>query len=640
VRLSEYRTLLLVPACFLLATATGWAQSPYRMQGVVTDADTQIPVANATVQVFIPSDVDPTQRIRKARSDDEGRYAIELPAGHGRALTLLPPAGYCSAKSNDYEVFATSIHKPIFTKNYEVRKGVAIRIAVRPSDKVAIPPKTYVSIGRQQGNAYINGFCELELEGNGTVTLPELSGKFDVFCGDEKRKLMAPHSMSVDFDKGFDPGNVMADVTRQDDGATIVRDANGRAATLRGCDVTISENEMSIAIDVNVGSSNNLFGQLRGRIVDVHGDGIEGASLAIAFHSKGGSATSRITATTDNTGRFAVGVPQLRADQKVSLVVTRDGYAGMDTEPMDLAISDLGIADVEPIQIDVGCSVRVRVVGPDESPLHGAVVEPLNDYASRTRIVRTGPDGECQLTDLAAGLMRVSAQFGTLATRTKIPLDQGENQLVVLKLTPTATVLSTTPPESSPALAAGTAAPEWNISEWTDGKDRKLSDYRGKVVVLDFWGVWCGPCIHAIPAMKELHDRYKDRDVVFLGVHTAGTDMTLVKRLLKQQQWNATVGLDTGDDIVTGATVRAYAVRGFPTVIVIDPNGRITFNSGDVPKDRDAIMRDMQAVAESAGLPWPLDKDATEEQTAERMTRMLVVMFGGKIEQALKVNVD
>ena len=72
-------------------------------------------------------------------------------------------------------------------------------------------------------------------------------------------------------------------------------------------------------------------------------------------------------------------------------------------------------------------------------------------------------------------MMAVSAQFGTLTTSTKIPLDKGENELVTLKLTPTTTAPLTEQPKQLPALAAGTPAPEWKIAEWTDGKDRKLS---------------------------------------------------------------------------------------------------------------------------------------------------------------------
>ena len=75
-------------------------------------------------------------------------------------------------------------------------------------------------------------------------------------------------------------------------------------------------------------------------------------------------------------------------------------------------------------------------------------------------------------------------------------------------------------------------------------------------------------------------------------------------------------------------------------MIIVDRNGTIAFNSGDVPKDREAIMRDMEAMAKSAGLPWPIDKDATEEEVLERMTKLQVVMYGRKIDEALKVQAD
>ncbi len=72
-------------------------------------------------------------------------------------------------------------------------------------------------------------------------------------------------------------------------------------------------------------------------------------------------------------------------------------------------------------------------------------------------------------------------------------------------------------------------------------------------------------------------------------------------------------------------------------MIIVDRNGTITFNSGDVPKDREAFMRNMEAIAQSAGVPWPIDKDASEEEALERMTKLQVVMYGRKIDEALKV---
>lgn len=638
-RTAYFRLLLVVSICMVVSNGGVWAQSPYRMEGVVTDADTQKPVANTTVQVLITSESEPSQRIRKSTTDDAGRYSIEVPAGHGWAWQLVPPPGYCSVESNPTQVFATTDDRPVFTKNYQVRRGSPIEFVVRYPDTLSALPKTFVSLGQQKGNEYISGFCELDEKGGGTVTMLQLTGKFNVHCGDEKRTLVVPDGMVAEFEKGFDPRNVVSDGKRQDDGTVVVRDANSRTATLANCTAAVRDAHLIVVINVDAAVPDDESTQLHGRVVDVNTDPIQGATVTVAFYSEGGSASSDIKATTDSNGQFSVDAPKLSADQKVGLIVTREGFGGMDTKPTLVTVGANGIAQADPITLKPGCSVRVRIVGPDGTPLHGAVVEPLNDYASRTRIARTGPDGECLLTDLASGLMRISAQFGTLSTSTKIPLDTGENELVILKLRDTS-VPPPTQSERKPALAVGTAAPEWTILEWTDGKDRKLSDFRGKVVVLDFWGVWCGPCIHAIPAMKELHDRYQDRDVVFLGIHTAGTDMTVVKRLLKQQEWETVVGLDAGDDIVTGETVQRYAIQVYPSVVVVNRDGTVGFNSGDVPKDRALFMREMETLAKSAGLPWPIDKDAPEEEVKERMTRLQVVMFSRAIDKALDTKAD
>lgn len=633
----------LAPLLCLFAACDGIAaESPYRMEGIVADADTQEPVEGTTVQVLITSEPDPSQKVRKAITDREGRYSIELPAGHAWAWMLQPPSGYCSIESNPTEVFATSDERPIFRKNYQVHKGTSVSFLVRHPGLRENLPNTYVSLGQQRNNEYVHGFCELDAGALGTVTLLAPVGRFTVSCGDESQTFVAPQGIVVDFEQGFDPQAVSTEVEERENGTVVVHDARGRIATLANCKAIVSSRKLTIVIEVESIDSSSESTQLQGRVVDTDGRGVDGATATVAFYSSGGgSSSSQITATTDSNGDYEIVVPPISVGQKVGLVVTGEGYGGVDTRPMSLSADSDGVVQVAPITLRAGCSIQVRVTGADGEPVHGAVVEPSNGYAARTRIARTEKSGECLLTDLAPGLMRVSVQFGSQSASTKIPLDSGENELVVLRLSSRLSPSSDADaPKELAVLRAGIKAPDWSISQWTDGKDRELADYEGKVVVLDFWGIWCSPCINAIPAMKELHDRYKDQDVVFLGIHTAGTELPLVKRLLKQQDWELAVGLDVGEDIDSGVTVQRYGIKGYPSVVILDRDGVVVFNSNDVPKGGKIFMQQIEKIAKSAGLPWPIDKDATEEEALERMTQLQVVMHSRVIDEALKLQAE
>ncbi len=273
-RISSYLILLV---CVYLGSVNcdAWAKPLYRMEGVVTDSDTQEPVAKTTVQVLITSEPDPAKKILKAQTDDRGRYSIELPAGHAWAWYLELPDGYCAQNSNPTEVFATTDDHPIFTKNYQVRKGFPIKVVVRYPDTLTNPPKTYVSIGQQKGREYIYAYCELNGESRGTVTLPQLAGTFNINCGDQQRTLVIPDGMTADFDEGFDPRNVVSEAKRGDDGTVVVRDANGRKATLTKCDAAVSDKQLTIAINVDALRSNESPTKLAGRVVDADAHGIE-----------------------------------------------------------------------------------------------------------------------------------------------------------------------------------------------------------------------------------------------------------------------------------------------------------------------------------------------------------------------------
>lgn len=78
-------------------------------------------------------------------------------------------------------------------------------------------------------------------------------------------------------------------------------------------------------------------------------------------------------------------------------------------------------------------------------------------------------------------------------------------------------VPATTRP-SRPAPKAGTVPPELAAKDWLrTEKARTLANLRGKVVLIDFWATWCGPCVAGIPHLNDLHDKYGSKGLVILG---------------------------------------------------------------------------------------------------------------------------
>ena len=115
-----------------------------------------------------------------------------------------------------------------------------------------------------------------------------------------------------------------------------------------------------------------------------------------------------------------------------------------------------------------------------------------------------------------------------------------------------------------------------------EGKKIKLSDYKGKMVVLDFWATWCGPCRASFPNMQELVTKYKNDNIEFFFINTweRESDSEIkenVSKFIKENKYSFNVLFDFDDEIVT-----KYKIKGIPTKIVIDKDGNIiSINSSE-----------------------------------------------------------
>lgn len=122
--------------------------------------------------------------------------------------------------------------------------------------------------------------------------------------------------------------------------------------------------------------------------------------------------------------------------------------------------------------------------------------------------------------------------------------------------------------EAEKAVQAGKMAPDFTLKD-IHGKDFSLSSLRGKYVVLDFWGSWCGWCIKGMPEMKKYYEKYKGKFEI-VGVDCQDTEAKWKAAVEKHQLPWIHVKNETKD-----LTPEKYAVTGYPTKVLINPDGTI-----------------------------------------------------------------
>ncbi len=97
-----------------------------------------------------------------------------------------------------------------------------------------------------------------------------------------------------------------------------------------------------------------------------------------------------------------------------------------------------------------------------------------------------------------------------------------------------------------------------------------LAEQKGKVVLVDFWATWCGPCRVAIPHLVRMYNEYKDQGLVVLGI-SLDQEKDVLPKFIKDN--NITYPILYGNQQVA----KAYEVQGIPTLVIFDKKGKIAF---------------------------------------------------------------
>ena len=132
------------------------------------------------------------------------------------------------------------------------------------------------------------------------------------------------------------------------------------------------------------------------------------------------------------------------------------------------------------------------------------------------------------------------------------------------------------------------------------GETVSLADLSGKVVVIDFWATWCGPCKASFPAMQRVVDKYAENEnveILFIDTWERGDDKEAnAAKFVDSHEYSFEVLMDNDNEVVG-----KYGVSGIPAKFVLDKNGHVRFVSGGYNGNDDHLVEELSLMIELAG---------------------------------------
>ncbi|WP_205509972.1 TlpA disulfide reductase family protein [Longitalea arenae] len=143
-------------------------------------------------------------------------------------------------------------------------------------------------------------------------------------------------------------------------------------------------------------------------------------------------------------------------------------------------------------------------------------------------------------------------------------------------------------------------SPAWVLKD-VNGNTVSSESLKGKIVVLDFWATWCGPCKRSFPAMQMAVNKYKDKpDVQFLFIHTwekgSGDATAAAKKYIDDNKFSFRVLMDLKDGSGSNKVVEDFGISGIPTKFILDKNGNIRFKVTGFSGTDEAAVEELSAM--------------------------------------------
>lgn len=310
---------------------------------------------------------------------------------------------------------------------------------------------------------------------------------------------------------------------------------------------------------------------ITGVVTDDDGKPLADASISLGAESKSKYLNFPST-TTDAKGQYEF--KGLFADvNNFFLWAKLRGYGQETIQPIRIAqgeqkkLNDLKLHSADGV-------IEGNVVDEKGKPVADVAVSAQTDSAPD---VLTDKDGRFRLQGVPRGQHYLVLRGGTYSVGGETAKTGDKNVKIVYKPRDNRVAAGVVSMDQS-----GHVAPEIQVQKWLNAAGYKPADLKGKIVVIDFWGVYCRPCIESLPDVETLSKKYKDKGVIVFGILTPDAEAKKALEIMKSKGVTYPVAIDGKEQNGIGVTSMAFGPSGIPHMFLIDANGKIQVDTHDV----------------------------------------------------------
>lgn len=499
------------------------------LAGKVTATDNGEPVAGLRIGVYGPARPRSGAWVQSVPTGADGRFALRVPPGEQYVyLQSEPPEGF--------------LRTAVAERTLTVRDGetATVDFALRRVGRARpVRGRVLGPDGQPAAGATVLAFCP----GRGDQAVAVTASAQGGFTLDALLAARAP----------------------------VLRARHGDLATPGGV-AAVGGEEVTLRLQAHA------LGQLEGTVTNASGGPLRGAEVLLfewAYDS--GMETAR--AATDAAGHYRF--DGLWPDLRYSVRATAEGHGQKYGEQRGLTPGET--VRIEPLALKKADRwLAGRVVDERGDPVAGVTV---SAHGRDSRDIRATTDraGRFRIEPVVEEQIQLTASGPGERVVEKSVAAGTEDAILVLPGRPADAAPARGVPDpvaaydrEKVAAMVGRPAPSLRAIAWVNSEPLTLERLRGKVVLLDFWGVGCGPCVAALPAVQRLAEQFGGKGVVAIGVHDSGIDREALRRFAAEHRLTYPLAIDAEDEGLSfGKTFTAYTVRGIPTVAVIDREGRL-----------------------------------------------------------------